>query len=243
MIGVVGEDDETIAHLEAALAEEGLTIHEGSAEDVVSSDPSMVVTIGEPALLSVAGSGDVPILPIDTEPGVNSIPRERAAEVITAVMDGSYRTTRYPRLDVRVAGEASGEALFEAMLATEEPAQISEYRIEADGSAAKFRADGVVVATAAGSHGYAHAAGGPLVAQAIDVAVVVPVAAFAMQAECRVADPARNLALSVERDEAPVDLMIDGQYRRSVPPGASVEIHPGEAVETIRPKRARLEKL
>jgi NAD+ kinase len=86
----------------------------------------------------------------------------------------------------------------------------------------RFRADGVVAATPAGSQGYARSAGGPVLDPATDAAVVVPIAPFSItQARWVVGYP---LSLTVVRDEGAVALYVDGEDAGIVETNASVTV-------------------
>jgi NAD+ kinase len=105
---------------------------------------------------------------------------------------------------------------MDVMLVTSEPARISEYAIERDGEhLGSVRADGIVVATPAGSHGYAAAADGPALAVGTDVVSVVPIAPFHTSVPTWVLK-ADDVALSVLRDEGDVSLLVDGYDRGAV---------------------------
>nr|WP_231736957.1 hypothetical protein [Halobacterium sp. CBA1126] len=109
------------------------------------------------------------------------------------------------------------------MVVTDEPARISEYAVETRGrSVDEVRADGVVVATPAGSHGYAADAGGPLLSADADALAVVPVAPFRVERVQWVVDaPA---AVTVVREEADVALFVDGRAHGFAAPHAPVEL-------------------
>lgn len=95
----------------------------------------------------------------------------------------------------------------------------------------QVRADGLVVATPAGSYGYAAAADGPLLRPGAGLAVV-PVAPFVTDRHNRVTTLA-PLSLSVRRDEAPVALRIDGTERTRVDRTNTVRVTPATTISTL----------
>jgi NAD+ kinase len=105
-----------------------------------------------------------------------------------------------------------------------EPARISEFSVRTGGEpVSRFRADGVVASTPAGSFGYNRRAGGASIEPGSGVASVVPVAPFAIDAGEWVL-PIESVRLGVERDETPVELLADGRRERRVPAGSTVEL-------------------
>lgn len=217
-VGVVGED---VADVAAALEAAGATPSVGPAGEVSGGD--CVVAVGEAALLSVARETPAgPVLPVDAGRGVRSVPRDAVARAVAAVLAGDADRETHPVYAVSVGETTRAHVLFDAMLVTAAPAEISEYTVHAGGErVARFRADGVVVATPAGSPGYAHRAGGPVVPPETSVVAVAPVAPFATDADHWVVPPA-DLRLTVERDAAAVDLVADDRVVGDTPPGAPV---------------------
>lgn len=230
MIGVV-DPEALLGRSVAAL--DGVAVEERAA-DAVAADPATAVAVGEAALIDlVRADVDVPILPIDAGDGVGSVPLADGADAVERTLTGEYETRRRPVLGVALDGERAGRAVFDAMLVREEPARVSEYGVAAPDPIERFRADGVVVATPAGSHGYARAAGGPVVIPDGDAVAVVPVGAFAIRIDHWVVDAGTPVTLTVERDEGDVGLLLDGRDVGRVPPGVPVEVRIDGAFETV----------
>lgn len=217
-VGVVGDD------LTDAVREAGGDPVSGTVADVLAEAPEAVVAGGERALLDLAdATPDVPVLPVDAGPGVRSVPRSDAESAIATLVAGAYDLAALPLL---VADSPLGRthALCDLMLVTGEPARISEYTVRSGAeTVASFRADGVVVATPAGSYGYARRADGPVLAPELDAVVVVPVGPFATSEDNWIL-PSEGLRLNVERDETPVELLADDRTVGEVVPGESVDI-------------------
>ena len=199
----------------------------GEPSEVVAAVPDAVVAVGESALCALVTAGvEAPILPVDIGPGISSVPVADLEAALEALVAGEYLPTERPVL----TADDGTRALFECMLVTAEPARISEYTITSGGDhVATFRADGVVVATPAGSHGYARRADGPVVAPKTGVVTVVPVAPFSTEADNWVVTP-EQLRLTVERDEAPVDLLADDRVVGEVTAGDPIEFNAAERV-------------
>ena len=126
---------------------------------------------------------------------------------------------------------APADLAADVTLVTSESARISEFAVRAGGRRVDdFRADGVVVATPLGSAGYARAAGGPVVEPGTGLAVV-PVAEFATFRGAWVLDP--PVGCTVERDEVPVSLVLDGAVVDDVGVGQSLRVVAVDALDLL----------
>ncbi|WP_164974746.1 NAD(+)/NADH kinase [Halegenticoccus tardaugens] len=209
----------------------------GGGEVVAPDDAEVILAVGERALADAALSRpDAPVLPLSLDEaaeGYYSRFVEAFCDRVEAFFAGEWTTDEHPLLSVEVDGAIAAEAALDVLLVTSEPARISEYavRTERDRLDA-FRADGVVVATPLGSDGYARAAGGPLLAPGTGL-VVVPVSPFATRSERWVVPT--EATMSVERDEGPVSLVVDGREVRGIDPGQRVRVRIDGAVSLVRP--------
>jgi len=230
MIGVVGPE-QPAAELAAAI--DAGTVQVDDADAAVAAGPSVVVAIGDDAVSGLVRAGvDIPVLPVDTSEALDPIARDRVPETLTSGLAQGFGQRERPVLESRLDGSRA-PAVFEAMLVTTEPARISEYTVEGGGWADRFRADGVVVSTPAGSAGYSRTLGGPVVDPDAGGLAVVPVAPFLRRSTDRVADEDTTLAVTVERDEGDVSLLVDGRSIGLVSPGDPVSIHVAGTVSTV----------
>jgi len=235
-VGVVG--DRSLANrIRETVRSHGIEDVDGSAGDIVAAAPDAVVAVGESALLALVREGvSAPVLPVATGPGYGSVAGSDAEAATDALVAGEYDAELRTVLDVTVGGERVGRALADVMLVTAEPARISEYAVRSNGErVARFRADGVVVSTPTGSHGYGRSAGGPLLEPGSGVVSVVAVAPFAVNLDHWVLSSDAPVELSVQRDEGEVSLLLDDRTSRSVPPGTPVEIVADGRLELARP--------
>lgn len=228
-VGIVGPDDRVaVERAHAAVTESGATVRGGDVAAVLESDPEVIVAVGEPALLAIARTEPtIPVLPVGAGPGVRSVP-DSAIESAVSTLLTDFSTVERQLLSVAVDGESIGPALFDVTLTTTEPGKISEYGVYTGQSrVGSFRADGVVVATPAGSHGYARNADGPIVAPSLDAVVVAPIAPFAIDLDHWVLADSEPVRLAVEREEASVSLLVDDRQVREIDSEEAVEITTG----------------
>ena len=226
-VGIVG--DETLS---AAVERAGATPLVTSADDIESTVAT--VAVGRTALLEIAEYGSdpsTPVVPVDVDRGVQSVPRESVESALENVLSGAFSTRRHP---VLVAATPRGEvrALFDVFFVAAEPARISEFAVDCgDDAVARFRSDGVVVSTPAGSVGYNRAADGPVLAPGTDVLAVVPVAPFTIDCDDWVV-PGDDVTVTVARDEPAVELLADGHHAAELGADEPVSLSTAETVVT-----------
>lgn len=220
VVGVVGDHPAVVEAVEAA----GGRPRVAAAGSVAAAEPELVVAVGEASLLAAVRAGiTAPTLPVEAGRAVRSVPGMAVEPATERLLAGEFEVVDYPVLDVRSA-LGSARALQDVMLVTTEPARISEYTVRSGGDrVGRFRADGVVVATPAGSQGYARACGGPVMHTGADVLSVIPVSPFATDQDSWVL-PMDGVELAVERDETPVELLADDRSAGTVAPGETVRV-------------------
>ncbi|MCL9814919.1 hypothetical protein [Natranaeroarchaeum aerophilus] len=230
VIGIVDQDgtDGLVDRITGAVQDAGGSPIVGAVTELLEADPDGIVAQGNCTVLDLGRTGTtVPILPIDAGPGVRSVPADSLESAISELVSGEFNTVEQCRYTVTVGGTDAGIAVSDAMLVTEEPARISEYSIHTKSNrVTQFRADGVVVATPTGSHGYAAAARGPMLAPGTGV-VAVPIAQFATDRDSWVLGTGEPVTLRVERDDGPVELLVDDRRYGHVAPGVDVTLTPG----------------
>lgn len=230
LVGVVGDDGDAASALSAG----GVRVVDGDVDAVLDSAPSVVAAVGERALTALARrTPAVPVLPVEAGRGVRSVPRSALADVAERIGAGDWQTDRHPLVAIETPDGTRAVGALDAMLVTAEPADISEYTVRTGGErVARFRADGVVVATPAGAAGYARAAGGPVTAPGMDLFVVVPISPFATTLDHWVV-PLGDLTVTVERDEAPVEALVDDRSLGTVQSGDPVHLDRAGFLETV----------
>ncbi|AHF98984.1 ATP-NAD kinase [Halostagnicola larsenii XH-48] len=243
VVGVVDADPDSAANedrlvdsLETLLDEYDGSVVTGHAETVREADPSFVVAFGDEALFDVLQSAEwaeTPVLPVDCSSGAVGIRRTALVDATKTVLEGDARVCEQPLLEVRIGDGEGQRALSDITLATDEPARISEYGIESRGeSIDQFRADGVVVATPSGSHGYANAVDGPILSAAIEAVVAAPIAPFDTHTD-RWVLPDEDLSLSIERDEDAVAVSVDGRTLETITADTRVHITADGSLSTF----------
>ena len=207
VLHVVGE---SVEDLVAAVEASGGRTRVGEPARVVAADPDVIVAVGESRTFAVARERpSCPLLPVDAGRGLRSVPADGAVAAVDALLSDGWTTERHPLVRVEYDGETVARALTDVTLVTAEAARISEFSVTARGDhVGQFRADGVVVATPAGTAGYAHRVGTPIAAAGTGIVTVAPIAPFATNPDHWIVGDDR-VRLTVERDEAEVRLFAD----------------------------------
>lgn len=234
-LGIVADSTERADAVRSTVEHSATTVVSGDVSTVLDTDLDAVVAVGEPAVLDLVRAGvSTPILPVEAGRGIESVARGDVDAAVRRLVDGDWWTFERQLLSVSVDGNHVGPALMDVMLVTTEPARISEYGVATgEMRVSQFRADGVVVATPAGSHGYARNADGPLVAPEVDAATVVPVAPFAIDTDHWLLGLTDTITLTVERDESDVSLLVDDRDVRQVTVDEPVEITNGGNIQFV----------
>ena len=236
-IGVVGaEADAAVARVREA-GGDATTV---DPETAAAAD--LVVALGEAAILSLVRAGvTVPILPVDVDGGIEDVALEDVPAALDSYLAGTAETVDRPLLSVDVASD-SYDALMDVMAVTTEPARISEFTVATktrgnSRTVDTVRADGVVVATSAGTPGYATAAGGPVLDPESSGVSVVPIGPFRVEQTHWVLElPA---SLTVAREEAAVSLLVDDEEVGSVPAHEPIELSWGTPLVLVRTPESR----
>ncbi|WP_162224607.1 NAD(+)/NADH kinase [Halorussus amylolyticus] len=237
-LGVVGEGSLAERIATAAPAE---SVVQGSATDALAAAPEAVVAVGESALFELVRERvSVPVLPVAAGPGYCAVPEPDAVAGVESLLGDEFDTVSRMVVSASVGRERAGRALADVMVVTSEPARISEYAVRSHGEEVGcVRADGVVVSTPVGSHGYGRSAGGPLLEPGTDALGVVPVAPFAVNVDSWVLDATDRVELTVERDEGEVSLLLDDRIVRPVPIDTPVEVVRDGAIRLARVAETR----
>jgi NAD+ kinase len=201
---------------------------------------------GDGTLLSVAREAPetTPVLGINVGAlgYLTGLKQKEALRRLDEVLGGGFREDRRRRLDVSITegpNQGTHRALNDAVLNREAIGRISTFTILIEGrSIARFRGDGVIVATPTGSTAYSLSAGGPILDPALAAVVVTPISPHALTQRPLVVPASTKVGLMVtgRKPQDGVQLTLDGQARFAVPPGCLVEVREsGSPVILLRP--------
>jgi NAD+ kinase len=203
----------------------------------------VIVLGGDGTLLSVAREAprSTPVLGINVGAlgYLTGLKQEEALSRLDEVLKGGFREDRRRRLDVSIAdgvNRGTYRALHDAVLNRETIGRISKFSLSIEGrQIARFRGDGVIVATPTGSTAYSLPAGGPILDPALAADVVTPISPHSLTQRPLVVPSSATIGLMVigrKRDEG-VHLTLDGQASFAIPPGCMVEVRESRSLVTL----------
>lgn len=213
---------------------------EGSLASLADARPDALLIEGDEGVSAAVRAGlDVPLLPLETSPGLEPIDRDSLSDALEGLVAGRGERVRRAGVAARIGGGAPTSGLFDVMVMTTEPATISEYEVvSGDRVIAQYRADGIVVASPTGSSGYARSCGGPVLDPGLDACAVVPISPYRTAGDHWVLEW-DDLAIRVARDESDVTLFVDEQAVSTVSSDDPVTIDTGPGCETFRLPQSR----
>jgi NAD+ kinase len=203
----------------------------------------VIVLGGDGTLLSVARDAprSTPVLGINV--GVlgylTGLKQKETLSRLDEVLTGGFREDRRRRLDVSIAegpNRGTYRALNDAVLNRETIGRISSFSLSIEGRRiARFRGDGVIVATPTGSTAYSLSAGGPILDPALAAVVVTPISPHSLTQRPLVVPASVTIGLMViggKHDDG-VHLTLDGQVNFAIPPGCMVEVRESRSPVTL----------
>lgn len=234
-VGIAPELLDDITPIEEAVCSAGCTATRLNLAAIETADVSIIPVQGSKRLaFAVQSDISLPLLPIDTNSGIGSISVAQTENAVNAITRGDYDVIHRSALSIECDGVSEELALTEVLFVTQEPAAISEFQIRTPvANIAEYRADGVVVSTAAGSSGYARTVGSPIMSPEVNAASVTTIAPYKIDPDhWIVGEP--GVIIEVTRDESDVLMIADGAIREMVPPQSPVFLRLDQRYRTVR---------
>ncbi len=207
-----------------------------ASESEARGDPDLVLVLGGDGTFLRAAhrfeNANVPILGIrfgtfgylaELEPGTWEPELER-------LLAGQARVESWSRIRCRVRPPAGdwqeeGVAVNEVVLSASEVARMVVVDLRIDGEdITRYRGDGMIVATPAGSTGHNLGAGGPLVEPTHRCLLLTPIASHALTYRPLVLAENRRVEWSILETRHGTSITVDGMSTRRLEPGTLVEL-------------------
>ena len=216
----------------------------GLRRDRIARVADLVIVLGgDGTLLSVARQAppSTPVLGINVGAlgYLTGLKQKETISRLDEVLSGGFREDRRRRLDVTITkgpNRGTYRALNDAVLNRETIGRISTFSLSIGGrQIARFRGDGVIVATPTGSTAYSLSAGGPILDPALAAVVVTPISPHALTQRPLVVPASTPIGLMVigrKKDDG-VHLTLDGQEGFFIPPGCAVEVRQSSSLVTL----------
>ena len=223
---------------EAIITAEDQTAAEGAKivpEDELGKHIDIAVVLGGDGTMlrasALVADAGVPVLGINLGRlgFLTAFDPANARDAVAAAMAGEIGTSERMRLAVTYSGRdaepVTRTALNDAVIHQGAMARLIELEARIDGElVARYRADGLIVATPTGSTAYNLAAGGPILIPGQEAMTLTPICAHSLTNRPLVVSDAANISVALGGESRDVVLTVDGQWARSIMPGDLVEI-------------------
>jgi NAD+ kinase len=218
--------------------------------DLPIANPSLVIVLGGDGTLLAVGRifarTDTPILSVNL--GSLGFLTEVRLSSLYPTLDGwcdnccaiDARTMLHTELWRDGQCIEGFESVNDIVLSKSSIARMAEFAIELDDMlAARFRADGVIVATPTGSTAYTLAANGPILVPGVDALVITPICPHLLTLRPMVVPGSSALTLRIEGPKSslpnPTILTVDGQQAVDLRVGDELHCHRSEfTVKLVR---------
>jgi NAD+ kinase len=226
----------------------GIEVHDRS--DLPAANPVLVIVLGGDGTLLAIGRifapTDTPILSVNLG-SLGFLTEVRLASLYPTLEGWCENCST---IDARTMlhtdhwrdGEhiASFEAVNDIVLSKSAIARMAEFAVELDTMlVARFRADGVIVATPTGSTAYTLAANGPIMVPGVDALVITPICPHLLTLRPIVVPGSSDLTLRIDGPKGslpnPTILTVDGQQAVDLHLGDELRCHRSEyTVKLVR---------
>jgi len=221
--------------LDASAAESCSSLDKASAREKLASEADLLVVMGgDGTLLAAArllGDREIPILGVNLGSlgFLTSVTLEELYPLLAVTLAGKHEISERGVLRAQMlrngAAVEGARALNDAVVNQAALARLMDFDVHIDGNhVARYRADGIIVATPTGSTAYSLAAGGPIVMPDIHAFVITPICPHMLTNRPLVIPDSSRIEIAPEQQGEPVHLTLDGQVGFQLQPGDRVAI-------------------
>ena len=210
------------------------TPHVGSLDELPASQLDVMIIEGDDGYSAALKNGcDIPLLPVDASPGIEPVPLESLGNAIAAIT--ARNAECIDRIGLRVeSGPVETMAAYSLVVGTDEPAAISEFAVlTGDCAICRYRADGIIISTPAGTSTYPRSAGSAQIGPSVHALSVLPLSPYRKSADDWILAP-DDIRIEILREEVPVAILADAHTSEPISPGSVVRIRGLPRVTTIR---------
>jgi len=221
--------------LDQGAAESCSSLDNATAREKLASEADLLVVLGgDGTLLAAArllGDREIPILGVNLGSlgFLTGVTLEELYPLLEVTLAGKHEISergvlRAQMLRNGTAAEGA-RALNDAVVNQAALARLMDFDVHIDGHhVARYRADGIIVATPTGSTAYSLAAGGPIVLPEIHAFVITPICPHMLTTRPLVLPDPSRIEIAPEQQGEPVHLTLDGQVGFQLQPGDRVMI-------------------
>ncbi len=191
---------------------------------------------GEEGEAGLAPGQAIPILAVNLGDFgfITEIARQEWAQALDKYLAGRLGVSRRIMFDATVMRDGRAIACFcglnDAVVRSGEHSRIVGLRLHLSSTyIARYRADGLILATPTGSTAYSMSAGGPILHPEMQAFILNPICPFTLASRPMVVPDSEELAVEVEEPQRTgLVLLVDGQERHLLEPGDRVVFRKSE---------------
>ena len=202
--------------------------------DLAARADLVVVLGGDGTLIHAArllGGHPVPILGVNLGSlgFLTEIPADGLFPALEEVLAGRFKSESRMKLTCRlIRGDKvlmHDEVLNDVVINKGALARVADHEVSIEGiPVAKYKADGVILATPTGSTAYSLSAGGPIVHPSVDCTVLTPICSHALTHRSTIVPADRTIRVTLCSETADTFLTLDGQTGHGLQCGDSIEV-------------------
>ncbi len=203
-------------------AHEGALLAEAEFYDAFPEKAQLIIVIGGDGSVIEASryaiERDIPILGVNLgKVGYLSEVEPDGLSALDRLVNGEYRTEE--KMLLSVVCKADGElkvsdrlAVNDVVISHNDFLGIADFRVEnSHGDRVKYRADGIIVSTPAGSTAYSLSAGGPIISHDLESIIVTPVCPHSFFNRSIIFGSSEKLKITNVGD-SDLNISVDGRY-------------------------------
>ena len=229
--------------LGAAAGDSALSLNERSLDDMPSVVDLMLVLGGDGTLLNVGRrfiGAKAPLLGINLGRlgFLTETPVDDMFDTVATVLAGNGQVVRHFSLQAEGWRDGDmlcgGHAMNDVVLQRNRHPRMIEFEMRIGGDFVfRLRADGLVLATPAGSTAYALSAGGPIVHPGLDAITVAPVCPHILSNRPIVVPASEEIELTLTEVPAPGALNLDGQMTLDLQQGDVIKVRKSGEISLV----------
>jgi NAD+ kinase len=160
---------------------------------------------------------------------LTAVSTNHLADALAKIWANDFTIAAYPLLSATVRSQGKvmkSTALNDIVISHGAVSRVIELDVSVDGEAlTRYRGDGLIVSSPAGSTAYSLSAGGPIVSPSASVMAISPICAHALSNRTVIINLNATVEVKVRSEQLEIIVAADGQMQATVGAGDRITIH------------------